>query len=403
MRRRRERQVPLDPEIRRELEAIDRGLAGEAVDAELAELATLASDLRGERPEPTLRFGAELDRRQQRGFTAERSSRWRRPRSYLAPAGALATLAVVAAVAITVPGGENGAGTTGFDAGGGAEPADAPATLEQAPGVVERGGEGAGTGSLEPPSGRRADESVARETGPLVLPGDGGLARGSAERKQDRSAALTLRTDTDRTREVSDQVIQITESVGGVVVSSTLAEGEDRSSATLQLSIPTRELDTTLDRLTDLATVQSLNEAAIDITKPFVSAQDRLRDARAERRQLLKALGAAETEAEAEALRKQLRDVRREISRAEAQFEQIARRARLSAVSVAIEGVPGGDDDGNWTLGDAADDALSVLGTAAGVALVAAAVLLPIVILLAAIAYAAISVRRRGRERALDD
>ncbi len=143
-------------------------------------------------------------------------------------------------------------------------------------------------------------------------------------------------------RDVSDQAIQITESAGGVVLSSQLSETEQRSTASLELSIPTRELDPTLDRLTDLATVETLNEAAVDITRPFVSAQDDLRDARAERRQLLRALGNASTEAEADALREQLRDARRRISRAEAAFDNIARRARTSQISMTIEGTPGG-------------------------------------------------------------
>jgi hypothetical protein len=393
----------LDPEVERELEAIDRALAGEAVDSELAELAALTAELRAERPEPTMRFGAELDRRQQAGFAPEHGSRWRRPRSYLAPAGALATLAVVAAVALNVSTEEG--------------PQPTPATTDGGGAALEAG-EGESSGQEVTPS----TSAPARETAtpealdnlpkgvyrrwsgaPDAIARAGGLARNQRDRKQDRSAALTLRTDTDRVREVSDQAIEITESAGGVVVSSTLDEGMERSSASLQLSIPSRELDATLDRLTDLATVQSLNEAALDITKPFVSAKDRLDDARAERRELLQALGNAETEAEAEALRKQLRDARRQVSRAEARFERIARRARLAEVGVTVEGVPGGDDDGSWSLGDAADDALSALKTVAGVLLVSAAILAPLAILLALVAYGAVRIRRRRREAALDE
>ncbi len=130
-----------------------------------------------------------------------------------------------------------------------------------------------------------------------------GTAPGQEKRQQDRSAYLSLKTDTSKVREVSDEAIQITESVGGVVLSSDLSEQRDRATASLELSIPTRELDSTLDRLTDLATVASLNEASVDITKPFVSAQDALKDARAERKQLLQALAEADTETEADAIR----------------------------------------------------------------------------------------------------
>lgn len=401
MRLRSRNEERLDPEVERELEAIDRALAGEAVDAELAELATLTAELREERPEPTMRFEAELDRRQQEGFAPERASRWRRPSGYLAPAGAVATLVVVAAVALNVAG-EDLSVTSQDDS---APPASGGGAAVG--GVVE---ESAPLDELRPDFRQRETKPLSRDSAseldaavPFGTWRASGLARGQANRQQDRSASLTLRTDTDRVREVSDQAIEITESAGGVVVSSTLDEGMERSSASLQLSIPSRELDTTLDRLTDLATVQSLNEAALDITKPFVSAEDRLDDARAERRELLRALGNAETDAEAEALRKQLRDARRKISKAEARFERIARRARLSEVGVTVEGIPGGDDDGTWSLGDAADDALSALKTVAGVLLVSAAILTPLAILLALLAYAAIRVRRHRREAALDE
>ena len=89
-------------------------------------------------------------------------------------------------------------------------------------------------------------------------------------------------------------MIAITRSLGGIVASSQVSETADGASASLQLTIPTRNLDAALDRMTDLADVDSLNETATDITKPVVSAQDRLRDAEARRRELLQALGNAD-------------------------------------------------------------------------------------------------------------
>jgi hypothetical protein len=214
---------------------------------------------------------------------------------------------------------------------------------------------------------------------------------------------IALKTDTNKVRDVSDQAVQITESSGGVVRSSNLTEERTMAVAVLELSIPTRELDSVLDQLTDLATVKSLNEGQIDITRPFVSAHDRLADARAARTELLTALGNAPRDEEVEAIRGQLKDARREISRAEAAFDKVARRARTSQVSLRVEGTPGGDDDGSWSLGDAADDALGALKTVAGVLLIAAAILAPIGILVALIALIALRLRSRRRERALDD
>jgi hypothetical protein len=255
-------------------------------------------------------------------------------------------------------------------------------------------------------SGDSAGEPSLRDGAAIPLDGGGELAPGRNKRLQDRSAYLRLKTDTDEVREVNDEAIQITESVGGIVKSSQLSETEQTASASLELAIPTRDLDATLDRLTDLATVASLDEAADDITKPFVSAQDNLEDAQAEREQLLEALADADTEAEADSIRAQLDIVRTEISQAEAEYENIARRARMADVSLQIEGTIGGDegtDDGSWGLGDAADDALSALKTVAGVMLVGAAIVVPILALVALIVWLAVLSRRRSRERALDE
>ncbi len=105
----------LDPEVERELDAIERALAGLEVDEEMAPVATLVADLREERPEPDAEWAAELDRRAAAGFgggaSSPLSARFAgfRVRSLLLPAGALATLAVVAAVGVGVSGELEGA------------------------------------------------------------------------------------------------------------------------------------------------------------------------------------------------------------------------------------------------------------------------------------------------------
>jgi hypothetical protein len=319
------------------------------------------------------RFGASRLgslRRWLSGLTARRA---------LVPAGGLATLLVIA-VAVGVYVREDGGGTASELSGGGDSAVESLEGAEPA---------------------KRAAEGSSGEAVPFseISPDDARNAPGREKRRQDRSAALTLETDTGEVRDVSDRAIQITESAGGVVLSSQLTELEGQATAVLELQVPTRELDSTLDQLTDLATVESLNEAAVDITRPFVSARDRLRDARAERKELLRALGNASTDEETEAIRKQLGDVRREISRAEAAFDSIARRARNSQVSLRIDGTPGG---GGWSLGDAADDALGALKFVAGVMLVAAAILAPIVLLVLAVVLVARAIRKSRRERALD-
>lgn len=418
------RDEALSAEAERELEALERALAGDPVDREFEQLAALATDLRAERPAPGGDWSRELDRQVESGFGRAGKPPWRRlvgerrPHSLLAPVGALATLVVVAAVGITVSRDSGDEVVTDAGSGGASIETVAPEAGEESAASFDDIGSGAAKAppgdasasgddlnALVVPGARSSADVDARALDRLafgsVRNSGTRLAPGQAKRIEDRSAALVLQTETPKVREVSDRAISIVEGVGGIVVSSNLAEQGKQASATLELSIPTRSLDSTLNELTDLATVKSLNEGSVDITRPFVSAQDRLADARAEREQLLEALGNATTELEAEAIRKQLDDARGEISRAEAQFENIARRGRLADVSLQIVGKPE-TDDGSWSLGEAADDALDVLRTLTGVLLVSAAIVIPLGALIAIVTFAAIAIRRRRRERALD-
>lgn len=407
---------PLDPEIERRLGAIDRALAGEPVDPDLADLATLTADLRAERASPPEQWALEMDAKAGAGFGSSRLRSLRglrrhlpdQPRRLLLPAGALATALVVVGVGISTI--NDGGSSDQLSS----QTAEQLAGEPEGPATDAGGGNGAAEAARaqggaqsaladEQPFGPFSRESAADSSGGALASGRNAkrTAPGKSKRQQDRSAFLALKTTTDEVREVSDEAIQITESVGGVVLSSNLGEQGKRAQASLELSIPTRELDATLDRLTDLATVKSLNEASVDITRPFVSAEDQLKDARAERAKLLEALGNASTDTEVEALRAQLKDARRKISKAEAKFDNIARRARTSKVSLTIEGAPA-KDDGSWSLGEAADDALSALKVVAGVLLVSAAILAPVALIVAAITAIVLALRRRRRERALD-
>ena len=422
----------LDPEVERELEAVERALAGLPVEDEMAPIAGLVAEIRAERPEPEPGFASRLDRRAAAGFGGAGSSPLAsriagiRLRTLMPAMGAVATLAIVAAIGIGVTSDDRGDGTSGSDAAV-VQSADAPAagTSDSADSGVAttfdsngqmipapEGGiaDSAEAGALEDasPDFRQVEPLVAGKTvdaaGSAAYPASGDkVAPGRDKRQQDRSAYLKLKTDTNKVRDVSDEAIQITESSGGIVTSSQLSEEGNTATASLDLSIPSRSLDATLDQLTDLATVASYDESSVDITQPFVSAQDELADAKAKREKLLEALANADSDTEAAAIQQQIDIARQQISQAEAEFDNIARKARMAQVSLRIEGTPNGDDDGSWSLGDAADDSLSALKTVAGVMLVGAAIVLPIVALIALVTWLTIVSRRRGREKALDE
>ena len=139
------------------------------------------------------------------------------------------------------------------------------------------------------------------------------------------------------------------------------------------------------------------------MTAEFTSPRRRLADALAERRGLLRQLARADTPNETAAIRARLRAVNRRADRAQAELRRLRERVGFATVSVSVRpGTDGGGGDDGWSLGDAARDALSVLGAIGGAAIVALAVALPagLLALLGWVAYRALA--RRRREQALD-
>lgn len=412
----RDRPVPEDVEA--ELEAIDRALRGEATAGDETH-ADLVRDLRAERPEPEQGFGAELDRWAGAGFPrgarpgaqgASRAATDRAraalgsfaPRRLSYAAGALATLVVLVVAVSQAEFGASGGEPTGTvaveDGSGGADPA-VSSVPEQAPPVAGRPAAGGSDASAVAPDSARLDDVAIQGRG--FNAGGQGVARGVEKRRVERDAQLTLTAPADEVQGVTNEAIGVVERNRGVVLRSQTSGTADQASATLELMVPTRLLDTTLDQLSDLADVQQMSEGSIDITRPFIDARERLANLRAERRGIRSQIEAATTGEELDALRARLDRVQRQIARADAAFENVQRRARQSSVFLQITSE--GASEGDWSIGDALDDAGRVLTVAAGIALISGAVLLPLA-LIAGLAYAITSTaRRRSRERTLDE
>jgi hypothetical protein len=421
--RRVEREPELSAEVERELRALDDALAGRPVDAELEGVARLARELRAERPEPGPALGERLDRWVDAGFgestvkraaaggraagRAEGAGRFERLRkswaatgldSRLAGAGAVAAVLVAIVIAVSaLPSLTNTASDDADTSGGAASPVDAAESqsLDAAPpGGRERGGEESTAG---------ADQAQSAPADIAPIPPSSDLAPGAAERKVERAATLTLSTEPDGVREVSDRVIDVTDDYDGIVVSSNVSERADGDSiGRLELAVPSARLQDFLAEVSSLAEVESRTDSSLDVTEPFVSTRERLREAKAEREGLLTQLADPESAAEAESLRKRLRIVRNRIAAVRAQLAELEQRTDLARVSVTVSG-KGSAGTGGWTLGDAIDDALDVLRALGGGAIVAAAVLLPLGLLVAAIWLLTRGARRRARERALDE
>jgi hypothetical protein len=400
------RERPIDPEVQRELDALDAALRGERVDPEFAHVTELAGELREARPEPSTNFGGVLDARVATGFAGGDGRQARPPKRSLsrrfgfvvAPVAATMLAVVVGVGVLSNSGGEDDAGSGDVqpigvqeDAGGGT------AALPTGPEVT-------GSGDFQ-----QTDRSGAQSTiepalpGTTVAPAPPGtptqpLKPGQA-RKQELTASMALSTEPDEVDDVADGVVDVVDTYRGIVVSSNVSTNGDKGRATFDLRIPAQNLQAALADLSDLASVTSRDEGLLDVTAPFIGAEERFDDAKAEVDSLVAQLAEAESQTEIDAIKARLAPARDELAAARAELAGLKQRTDFSRLSVTVLG--DGDADG-WSIGDAADDAVSVLEDIAGAGLIALAVIIPLGALAIVGGLGLSAYRRRSRERALD-
>jgi len=381
-------------------DALDTGVAADE-DPLTRELQELALMLRADSPEPTAEFRQRMDRRVEKGFEKPKGERspWRH--MLLQPAATVGMVAVAVLVIAVAAGGLSGSSNDdGGGVGGGVE-----ATDEAGSGGGGRGAESGG-GAAEPTQAQ--PQSSARSAGGdaavgvLPSPG-GGFAPGRSNRKIERSVALELETPVDQMARVAEQVTAVTNRHGGFVLSSSLSTGDDGAGGDFDLRIPATRLRPALRDLAGLAEVRTQSQTGRDVTREHVTAKDRLRAARAERRSLLRRLEVAATDEEAEAIRRRLDLVAGEINGLRAQLRDLRLRTDYSVVTVTLlakeDGGSGGAGGGSFD--DALGDAGTLLVTVAGWIVRALAVALPLGLLALAGWGAGRVLRRRQRESAL--
>jgi hypothetical protein len=392
--------------LTRELAALDDALAGRAVDPDLADLAELAVALRDERAAPEPAFTRTLDARAQRGFPPLASAKRRRgikwPRLTLPALGVAASVLLVVVIATSIPnGGGGGEDTSSAGAGSSA------ATTEAAPSEESGTKPSAAAKSAPRPAiggGAAETDSAAPSTttvGPLPPNAPAPRADGRSRRSVERSAELVLATRPQGIDRAASEIIRVTDELGGYVVSSTVSSN---SSGQFELRVPERKLQTALSRLSRVAKVRERTQSARDITGAVVSVRERLKDARTERRSLLRQLAAATTTNQTASIRARLRLVSGQIAAAKRDLSHVKSRATRSTIAVTLLADRSRSDDGaaGWTPGDALDDAMRILEVTAGVLLVGLALLLPLGLVALLVWLATRQAAQRRRERGLD-
>ena len=192
----------------------------------------------------------------------------------------------------------------------------------------------------------------------------------------------------------------------GIVDSSNVtSSGNPNGNAEFQLSVPSDNLAQTLGALSSMrgANVVSRSDATTDITGQVGGAGRRLAEARALRRSLLRQLAAATTATEVQAIKLQLRDADASIASDLSTLRGLQHQVAYSRIAVTIQATAVAPAPGSgFTLGRAAHDAGRVLVVVAGAALIALAVLVPVGLVAALLAWAGFAIRRRRREQVLD-
>jgi hypothetical protein len=380
-------------------DALDTGVAAHD-DPLTRELQELALTLKADSPEPTPEFRERLGKRVEAGFAKPARSKrvsWRRLTGPAFVTGLivlpLVLVAVLAGGSDTAVDSGGGAVSSADSGAGGGREAATPAAGEPEPSVQSR---------------RNGNQALAGGGSatvlPVVPPSGRGFAPGRSDRKIERSVALELEMPVDEMARVAEEVTAVTNRHGGFVLNSSVSTGdEDSAGGDFDLRIPAARLRPALRDLSALADVRSQSQTGRDVTRQHVTAKDRLRAARAERRSLLRRLEIATTDEEAEAIRRRLDIVAGEIHGLRGQLHNLRLRTDYAVVTVSLiarHGDSGGGGAGG-SFDDALGDAGDLLVTVAGLIVRALAVALPLG-LLAFIGWLAGRVfRRRQRESAL--
>jgi len=372
----------------------------------------IVAELEALRPRPRPSFVAELDERAATGFEPREGTlgagserfrglfaalSWRR---LAVPAGAAALVAIAVATAvisISESGQPHPEQRFAESAGGSPTPPKAVPTHARefsvpVPEVSESAGGELSAGS----AGGSAAADQASSVGPY--------AARVRHRDVERSARLVLGVAPDEVRSAAGEVLAVVHEYDGIVLrSSTRTRDQGRAVASFDLLVPSRRLSDALAALSQIGPVRSRSDAAVDVTAPTIGLQERARDSRAKVDALIAELEAATTASERESIESELGAERDRLARLRSRLSAMERRTHFARVSVRVVSDPeaAAAEGGGWGIDDALGDAGRILAIAAGVTVVALAVLAPIALILILALGGRRAWLRRSRERAL--
>src|SRR4051812_3542117 len=347
-------------------DALDTGMPTET-DPVARELQELALMLQADAPEPTDAYSEWLDKRVEQGFPKRSSSKspWWRP--LLQPAAVVGMVAIPVLVITALAGGLSGSPGDDSSLSSGGSMGGGGAAAESSGGGRGAGDSAAVGGNAEPDvaASKAPDTALLGSSGSFAgvspaPPSGRGFAPGRTVRKIERTVSLELEAPVDEMGRVADQVTAVTNRHGGFVLSSSVSTG-DGAGGDFNLRIPASELRPALRDLSAIADVRSQSQTGRDVTPEHVTARQRLRSARAERKSLLRRLEVAATDTEAEAIRRRLDIVAGEINGLRGHLHSLRLRTDYAVVRVELLTGNGHSGGGGGSFGDALRDAGGIL------------------------------------------
>jgi hypothetical protein len=375
------------------LAELDAALSGDAHGPAAERWRELREDVRALAPAGSQDFERELRERVLERDPTPRRSRLRLRLRLAQPsppalAAILAACSVLIALAVAHPWQGKGSGA--------AVPARSRATGVVAP--ASAGGAGASSAAK---AAAKADELGPSAPSVAAAP-SAGAGASAPGRVQELGATVTFAVTPSQVQQTADRISRLVVNDGGFVQSAHVQVQQGQGGeANLTLKLPSEKLSAALASLERIAPVRDESQSLQDITNSYDAARQRLADANAERQALLHALSRAVTEGQIDSLRERLAQSRGAVASAHAALEALSRRASTAEVEVSVLGSAHASSEG-LTLHRGLHDAGRVLMVALVVALIAAAVLLPLALVLAALALSARKWRRYRRERALE-
>lgn len=235
-----------------------------------------------------------------------------------------------------------------------------------------------------------------KSSGAPVAPGEGGYGTAgsvgdvSLDRKVISNASLLIEVEQGKFQIAFDRARGFADKFGGYVISSnSSASGEDDvvRSGTIALRVPEASFQQALTDAGTLGTVKSQNIDSQDVTEEYVDLEARLKNAEAQERAYLSLMDKAKTVDEILTVRQVLSQTQQEIEQLKGRIRFLDEHTSFSTITLSIYEVGTDVSNGGWGFVDAVKKAVHAFVDSVAAIMVFFGGALPILALLALLAW----------------